>query len=154
MEFVADTVSLMFAWLRGELLVAAALTMLLVGPGAACCWFGYHVSAVRVAAAVTRPTKFRARRQRIDRIDQRLASLCTAMTILTDSTESGLRQAISVLERLSGVAPVAPEPGVAATPSRPSAADNQGLSARDIAIAEGVSEAEVRLRMRLQQSAC
>ena len=153
MEFVADTVSLMFAWLRGELLVAAALTMLLVGPGAACCWFGYHVSAVRVAAAVTRPTKFRARRQRIDRIDQRLASLCTAMTILTDSTESGLRQTISVLERLSGVTPVASEPCVV-TPSRPIVADKQGLSARDIAIAEGVSEGEIRLRMRLQQSAC
>lgn len=153
MEFVADTVALMLAWSKGELLIAAALALLLVGPGVACCWFGYHVRAVRLADGAARVTKFRARRQRVDRLDRRLASLCTAMTILTDSTESGLRQAITVLERLSGAVPVAPEPSVLAS-ARPFVADNQGLSARDIAIAEGVSEGEVRLRMRLKSAEC
>ena len=151
MAFVVDTVRLMLAWSKGELLTAAALTMVLVGPGVACCWLAYHLSAVRLAAGATRVTRFRARRRRADRIDQRLASLCTAMTILTDSTESGLRQTITVLERLSGAAPAAADASVA-TPPQAIVATHQGRSARDIAIAEGVSEGEVRLRMRLQEA--
>ena len=158
MGFVVETVVQALAWLRGELLIAAAVAALLVGPGAALCWFGYHVTGVRLAPGAVRPAKFRRRPRGIDRVEQRLASLCTAMSILTDSTESGLRAAISGLERLSGVASSAESamdvgPISSVTTQEPETVPSyHGRSPRDIAIAEGISEGEIRLRMRLQST--
>lgn len=155
MSLVVETVFHVFAWMKGEPMIAASVAALLLGPGAALCWFGYHVTGVRLAPGATRPAKFRRRAGAIDRVEQRLASLCTALSILTDSTESGLRSAISGLERLAGPAADQQTPVAAAAES---AADEtslqsfQGRSPRDIAIAQGVSEGEVRLRMRLQST--
>jgi hypothetical protein len=155
MSGAVETVMQALAWLRGELLISALIAGLLVGPGAVLCWFGYHVTAVRLAPGATRPARFRRRPGAIDRVEQRLAHLCTALSILTDSTESGLRAAISGLERLSGRA-VEPLPAVDgaieedAAQAPPVIAAPEGRSAREIAIAEGVSEGEVRLRLHLQ----
>ncbi len=160
MSFVIETVMGALAWLRGEPLISALIAGLLVGPGAVLCWFAYHVTAVRLAPGATRPARFHRRPGPIDRLEQRLASLCTALSILTDSTESGLRSTIAGLERLSGVTPSEAGPTLeAATPSVRSgdspadpifAAVAEGRTPRDIAIAEGVSEGEVRLRLHLQ----
>jgi hypothetical protein len=156
MSGAVETVMQALAWLRGELLISAAIAGLLVAPGAVVCWFGYHVTGVRLAPGATRPARFRRRPGAIDRVEQRLANLCTALSILTDSTESGLRAAITGLERLSGAAPAEAVPtSDAPAPSVESgdptfASVGEGRSPRDIAIAEGVSEGEVRLRLRLQ----
>jgi hypothetical protein len=147
MAFAIDTVSQLLAWLRHEPVVSAALTMLLLGPGAVCCWLAHHVAGVRVVQAGPHP--FGARRRHTDRLEARVASLVTALTLLTDSTESALKEAFTGLERLSGAMALAPETRVAA-PQRLKAAAAQGRTPRDIAIAEGLSEAEVRLRLRLQ----
>jgi hypothetical protein len=161
MAFVVDTMMQALAFLRGEPLIAAAVATLLVAPGALACWFGYHLTGVRLAAGAMRPARFRRRRGAIDRVEQRLASLCTALSILTDSTESGLRAAIGGLERLSGAAPAdesqTAEPATVISRSVDELGTDgeaswrhEGRSPRAIAIAEGVSEGEIRLRMRLQ----
>jgi len=152
MDVLTDTVWQLLLWLRGELMISGALTLLLLAPGAACCWIGYRVTGVRLAKGVG---LLRARRRGADRIEQRLESICTALSILTDSTEAGLREAISGLERLSGAAPAPASVAVAAvdpvlTPHRVSSAADARRTAREIAIAEGVSEGEVQLRLRLQ----
>jgi hypothetical protein len=155
MAFVLETMGLVLGWLRGELLIAAALALLVVGPGAACCWVGARVSGVRLAGRA-RLRWFRPAPAGLDRVEHRLESLSTALSLLTDSTETGLREAITNLERLSGGPAAPPRPVAAerpADPQRVQVAARQGQSPRDIAIAEGVSEGEVRLRMRLQQLA-
>ena len=152
MEFLTETVWQLLPWLRGKLMISGVLTLLLLGPGAVCCWLGYRVTAVRLARGAD---LLRARRRGADRIEQRLENICTALSILTDSTEAGLRETISGLERLSAapanppVAPVAAlEPVIA--PRQMSMAGAERRTAREIAIAEGVSEGEVLLRLRLQ----
>ena len=54
MSGAVETVMQALAWLRGELLISALIAGLLVGPGAVLCWFGYHVTAVRLAPGATR----------------------------------------------------------------------------------------------------
>lgn len=136
-------------WLRADLVTSAALLLLLTGPGVMCCWLAYHVTGIRLAPDVKRPAMFRSRARREDRVEERLTSICTALSLLTDSTEAGLKATISGLERLSGLAPAAPEePRVPQVhvPALPA----KGQTPRDLAIAQGVSEGEIRLRMRLQ----
>lgn len=148
MGVVSETVTQAFAWLRGELWISAAIATLLVGPGAVLCWFAYHVTAIRLAPGALRPARFRRRPGAIDRVEQRLTNLCTALSILTDSTESGLRATIAGLERLSGVTPATAGPtfdvAVASVRSSDSSSApvfaplTEGRTPRDIAIAEGV----------------
>ena len=152
MAYLLDTISRLGVWLAAEPLLLVALAMMLLAPGAACCWVGAQVLGVRVPRTATWPTRLRTQARGTERIEQRLTSLCTALSILTDSTEAGLREAISGLERLSGVAAASPEVRIVREQRVREAAD-QGRSARDIAIAEGISEGEVRLRLRLQDLA-
>src|SRR5918992_3826512 len=114
MEFVTRTVWDVFAWLKGEPVISAALTALLLGPGSIACWIGYHVSGVRLASGAARSRMVRARTRGIHRVEQRLESLCTALSILTDSTESGLKATITGLERLAGAVAVTPDGRIAA----------------------------------------
>jgi hypothetical protein len=137
------------------MLISGGVTLLLLAPGALCCWIGYRVTGVRLAKGVG----LRRARRGADRIEQRLESICTALSILTDSTETGLRETISGLERLSGTAPSATPAPVTVplavvdqmiTPPRLMHPADDRRTAREIAIAEGVSEGEVQLRLRLQ----
>jgi hypothetical protein len=155
MSNAIETVRLALEWLRGEPLIAVAVVALIVGPGAMLCWFAYHVTAIRMAPGAIHPARFRRRPGPLDRIEQRLANLCHALSLLTDSTESGLRATIAGLERLSGPTP-APAAAAIDTPVTPAGASDpilarvaEGRTPREIAIAEGVSEGEVRLRLRL-----
>ena len=152
MDVLTDTIRQLLVWSRGELLLSGVLTLLLLGPGAVCCWIGYRVTGVRLAQGYG---LLRRRRVGADRIEQRLESICTALTILTDSTEAGLRETISGLERLSGGSTIPSLPPIPivqpAIPMGPvSVAGDERRTAREIAIAEGVSEGEVLLRLRLQ----
>ena len=149
MAYLVDTISRLCVWLIAEPVLLVALAMMLLGPGVAFCWAGSQVQGVRVPRTATWPARFRGAPRGTERIEQRLSSLCTALSILTDSTEAGLREAISGLERLSGAAAASPEVRMVRE-QRVREAAGQGQSARDIAIAEGISEGEVRLRLRLQ----
>lgn len=148
MESLVELVSQVSASLKGDLVMSAALALLLLGPGAVCCWLGYHVTGVRIAAGATTFTKLHGRARRTDRIDERLTSICTALALLTDSTEAGLRETINGLDRLSDGAAAAP--ARTAPPVLVRSMPSHAQTPRDIAIAEGVSEGEVRLRLRLQ----
>lgn len=149
MTAVLDTLWQALAWSKNEPLLAVALLLLLLGPGAICGSLGYCITGIRIVSGAHRVTR-RVRSGRTDRIEERLAHLCNALAILTDSTESGLREALTGLERLSGAVPA---PAQTSTLPRPGVgtAGATGQTARDIAIAEGVSEGEVRLRMRLHK---
>jgi hypothetical protein len=149
MTYLIDTIVRLSVWLVAEPVLLAGLAMMLLGPGVAFCWVGAQVQGVRVPRTATWPARFRSAPRGTERIEQRLSSLCTALSILTDSTEAGLREAITGLERLSGVAATSPEVRIVRE-QRVREAAGQGQSARDIAIAEGISEGEVRLRLRLQ----
>lgn len=79
----------------------------------------------------------------------RVAQLTSALALLTDTMEEGFVNVASELERLGA----RPTPAVStrrATTRRIAAATKQGLSVEDIAIAEGVSESEVRLHLGLE----
>lgn len=155
MDLLTDTVWRLLLASREEVLLAGVVTLVLLSPGVFCCWTGYRVTGLRLAKGVG----LRRARRGADRIEQRLESICTALSILTDSTEAGLRETINGLERLSGGAPVAmPAPVTVplavvdqmTTPHRLMNPADDRRTAREIAIAEGVSEGEVQLRLRLQ----
>ncbi|MFN7977184.1 MAG: hypothetical protein U0P30_03555 [Vicinamibacterales bacterium] len=79
----------------------------------------------------------------------RVAQLTSALALLTDTMEEGFVNVASELERLGAK----PTPAVStrrATTRRIAASLKKGLSVEDIAIAEGVSESEVRLHLGLE----
>lgn len=81
----------------------------------------------------------------------RVAQLTSALALLTDTMEEGFVNVASELERLGAK----PTPAVStrrATTKRIAASLRKGLSVEDIAIAEGVSESEVRLHLGLEAS--
>lgn len=146
MAIVIGTIWKALAWTKREALISAPLVMRTLR-----CWLGgCFIGVRRLASHATRLTAFRARARRVDRIEQQLASLCNALAMLTNSIESGSGDATSGLERLPGGAPAPAERPEMAEPSV-ALGPNPGQTARDIAIAEGVSEGEVRLRIWLQK---
>lgn len=124
----------LLAWMQGHGIATAIVFVALLVPGLLCCW------AARRGAAVSRGT--------LKQIDQRLTHICSAVELLTDTTESALQTAFAEIERLSGN-----DNGETARraelPARVQSAARNGRTAREIAQAEGVSESEVRLRLRL-----
>jgi hypothetical protein len=97
-------------------------------------------------------------------LEQRVVRLQEGINLLTDTTETGFRQVATEIERLS-TASAASSPfakatadrraaAPAATPARPTAvrlraAARRGRTVKEIAVAERVSEGEVRLRLSL-----
>jgi hypothetical protein len=129
------SVAELLVWLESHAAIAAGVVAALLVPGLICCW------AARRGAVVSR--------QALTRIDQRLTQICSAVELLTDTTESALRTAFGEIERLSqeNATAAAHRAGL---PIRVKKAARNGRTAREIAQAEGVSEGEVRLRLRLQ----
>lgn len=150
MEFLLWTGAELLVWMEGELLLSAALVAMLLVPAATCWWQARRVAGVRLTHAGRTSWAPGVRLQGVDRIEDRLAHLCTAVSLLTDSTESGLRDAIAEIERLSKAAGGGAVVRPAARQRRVQTAATHGQTAREIALAEGVSEGEVRLRLRLQ----
>jgi len=116
----------------------AGLALLLVVPGAICVWIARRLGA-------------RSHLARIEELETRLANLSSAVSLLTDTTESAFRDVMSEIERLSRTPAASPFDKHASVQRRMSVAARNGRSVRDIAVSEGVSEGEARLRLRLVQ---
>ena len=85
-------------------------------------------------------------------IEHRLSHLCSAVELLTDTTESGLQSASTEIQRLlnNDINRLSAQPGLEMRVQR---AAHDGRSIRQIAQREGVSEGEVHLRMMLNKPA-
>jgi len=77
-------------------------------------------------------------------LEHRVGCLQAGISLLTDTTEAGFRQVSAELERMSASTPP--------TAAVMRAATDRGRSVKDIAVAELVSELEVRRRMSLAES--
>jgi len=82
----------------------------------------------------------------------RVAQLTAALELLTDTTEEGFVNVAAELERL-GARPLAAGSTRRATTRRIAAAVRKGRAIEDIAIAESLSESEVRLHLGLETAA-
>lgn len=128
----------LLVWAESNLRLAIPIVAALLVPGIVCCW------AARQGAVVAST--------RLHRLDSRLAHLSSAVELLTDTTEEGLRSAFAEIERVSS------ESGARAAfraglPTRVRLAAGTGQAAHEIAQREGVSEGEVLLRLKLQRAA-
>lgn len=82
----------------------------------------------------------------------RVAQLTSALELLTDTTEEGFVNVAAELGRL-GAKPLPPAASRRATTKRIAAAVKRGRSIEEIAIAESLSESEVRLHVGLDAAA-
>jgi len=81
-------------------------------------------------------------------VEHRLTQLTAGIALLTDTTETGLRDVAVEVGRFAPPAPAA-KPRRAATQRRIAGAARRGRSLQEIAATENVSEGEVRLRLNL-----
>ncbi len=86
------------------------------------------------------------------RADERVTQLTAALALLTDTTEEGFVNVATELERL-GARPLPSGSTRRATTKRIAAAVRKGRAVEDIAIAESLSESEVRLHLGLDGAA-
>ncbi len=84
--------------------------------------------------------------------DERVTQLTAALELLTDTTEEGFVNVAAELERL-GARPLPSGSTRRATTKRIAAAARKGRAIEDIAIAESLSESEVRLHLGLDEAA-
>jgi hypothetical protein len=90
----------------------------------------------------------------IERIDDRMAHLVAGVSLLTDTTEGALRDVATEIHRLAATpdrSSANPRPR-AATQRRIAGAARRGTTVQDIAVAEQMSEGEVRLRLQLEKA--
>lgn len=92
------------------------------------------------------------RQQRaVERLNGRMTNLVAGISLLTDTTETGLRDVANEIGRAAAME--APKPRQrAATQRRITTAARRGRSVQEIAAAEQLSEGEVNLRLQLAQS--
>ena len=86
------------------------------------------------------------------RADERVVQLTAALELLTDTTEEGFVNVATELERV-GARPLPSGSTRRATTKRIAAAARKGRAIEDIAIAESLSESEVRLHIGLDDAA-
>ena len=120
-------------WMQAHAIATAVVIAALLVPGLVCIW------AARRGAVVSR--------EALTQIDQRLTHIRSAVELLTDTTESALQTAFAEIERMSDGGHGLTQR--AELPARVQSAARNGRTAREIAQAEGLSEGEVRLRLRL-----
>jgi hypothetical protein len=88
----------------------------------------------------------------IERLDDRIAHLMAAVSLLTDTTETGLRDVATEIGRMSATSAAAAPRSRPATQRRVSRAVKAGHTVTDIAALEGVSEGEVRLHLEMDRT--
>jgi hypothetical protein len=92
---------------------------------------------------------FLFRQQRaLDRVGARMTHLIAGMSLLTDTTETGLRDVATEIGRAGTTSSARPRPR-AATQRRIASAARRGQSVQEIAAAEQVSEGEISLRLQI-----
>ncbi len=87
----------------------------------------------------------------LERLDDRIAHLMAGVSLLTDTTETGLRDVAMEIGRLSAAKTAAPR-SRPSTQRRVARAVKMGRTFTDIAAAEGVSEGEVRLHLEMDKT--
>lgn len=90
-------------------------------------------------------------RAAIERLDDRIAHLMAGVSLLTDTTETGLRDVAMEIGRLSAAKSPTPR-SRPTTQRRVARAAKMGRALSDIAAAEGVSEGEVRLHLEMNNA--
>jgi DNA-binding NarL/FixJ family response regulator len=91
-------------------------------------------------------------RSALERLEDRLAHLNAGVSLLTDTTETGLRDVAMEIGRLSAASTAAAPKSRPTTQRRVARAVKQGRSVREVAAAEGVSEGEIRLHVQMDKS--
>ncbi len=86
---------------------------------------------------------------RIEMLEGRLANLLAGLSLLTDTTESGLRDVSMEVARLSAAPPTGRARTRTTTSRRVTSAARRGQSVQQIAAAEEMSEGEVKLRLSM-----
>ncbi len=89
---------------------------------------------------------------RIEALEGRVANLLAGLSLLTDTTETGLRDVTTEVARLAGAGSTARPRARATTHRRIAGAAQRGQSVQAIAAAEQISEGEVKLRLRMQSA--
>ena len=88
----------------------------------------------------------------IERLEDRIAHLNAGVSLLTDTTETGLRDVAMEIGRLSAASQAPAPKSRPTTQRRVARAVKQGRSVREVAAAEGASEGEIRLRLEMDKS--
>jgi hypothetical protein len=115
----------------------------------------FAVAAAAAATALLLATTIWVHvRQRaaVNRLDERTAHLMACVSLLTDATESSLREVAVEIGRLATVTEGARARGGPAGHRSMADAVRQGHSLQTIAAREDVSEGEVRLHVQLDQA--
>jgi len=107
------------------------------------------VSAVILAALMWVHIQQRAV---IERLEDRLAHLNAGVSLLTDTTETGLRDVAVEIGRLSEASKAPAPKSRPTTQRRVARAVKQGRSVREVAAAEQMSEGEIRLHLQMDKS--
>ncbi len=87
--------------------------------------------------------------RRIEALEGRVANLLAGLSLLTDTTESGLRDVTTEVARLTASGPAGRPRPRTTSPRRIAGAAKRGQSVQAIAAAEQISEGEVRLRLSM-----
>lgn len=129
----------------------ASAVVVVAVPGALACMLLKRMSASRTARVAAPADPALVRREDLAGLEERITRLTNALSLLTDTAESGLREAFGEIERLAqeNRARVAPQ----TLQQRIETATRAGHPARSIAAAEGLSESEVLLRLGLSAAA-
>lgn len=126
-------------WMAIAMWTGVAFVVLL--PGAACVWMARRLGRIRYVPM-----------ERLEKVEDRITKLSAALSLLTDTTEAAFRDVMQEVERQTEASHnQSPFERRASAHRRIGLAASNGRSARDIALSEGVSEGEVRLRLRLAQ---
>ena len=128
------------SWDWVQIAIWTGATTVLLVPGAACVWIARRVGRIRYVPA-----------ERIDHVEHRLDKLSAALSLLTDTTEAAFRDVMQEVERQAQAGKESPFDRRVSAHRRIGLAASNGRTAREIALSEGVSEGEVRLRLRLAQ---
>ena len=93
--------------------------------------------------------------RRLARLDERLAHLTAGVSLLTDTAESGMRDIANELQRIGadGRTKAAKPKTRTISQRRVAGAARRGVSVREIAASEEMSESEVRLRLQIAGTA-
>jgi hypothetical protein len=106
-------------------------------------------AAIVIAAQAWSAWRTRIVLARVARFEDRLAHVCDALSLLSETTEAGLKSVAGEVERLRGGDE--PVSGSRRTTRRMASAARRGRTVQEIAAEEAVSEGEVRLRIHLAE---